>query len=182
MTQFLAVIQALSVVALVVYVIKTWQIAAATQETARVYEEILKEMKSEREADIAPYVTVFFEINRTSDALFLVIRNVGRSIARNVQLQFNPGLKNTQESPHHSVPSVEDSPLIKNGIETMPPGFELKLVLDRAGAYIGAALATQGFVPMVYYVTVTYNSDLRPGITTMKYTLDLNPYRGFLES
>jgi len=176
-----AFIQTLSLLALLVYVVKTWQIAAATKETARVYEDIFAEMKSQREAEVAPYITAYFEIDRTSNSLFLKIKNIGKSVARNVRLQFNPTLKNTERTPHHSVPKVEDSPLIKNGIETMAPGYEVRLVLDRADRYIKEALNTDGYVPMTYYLTLIYTSDFGPRETTMKYTLDLNLYRGFLE-
>ncbi len=177
----LTIIQTLSLVALVFYVWKTWQIAAATRESAETYEQILREMRDAREAEVAPYVVVYFDIDRSRDALYLIIKNVGKSLARNVKLQFSPALKNTQKNPLHSVPKVEDSPLVKNGIESMPPGFQLRLVLDRAGAYMNTSLTTEGFVPMVYYVTVTYTGGLRPDVTTMQYTIDLNPYRGFLE-
>lgn len=177
----LTIIQTLSLVALVFYVWKTWQIAAATKESAEIYEQILREMRDAREAEVAPYVIVYFDIDRTRDALYLVIKNVGKSLASNVKLQFNPPLKNTNMNPLHSVPKIEDSPLVRNGIDSMPPGFQLRLVLDRAGRYIDKSLTTQGFVPMIYYVTVTYAGGLRQDLTTMKYTIDLNPYRGFFE-
>jgi len=61
----LAIIQTLSLVALVFYVWKTWQIAAATKEGAEIYEQILKEMRDAREAEVAPYVVVYFDIDRT---------------------------------------------------------------------------------------------------------------------
>ncbi len=178
----LAIIQALTLIALIIYVIKTSEIASATKESAKVSEGILQEMKETRDAEVAPYVVVHFQIDRTADALYLVIKNIGKSIATNVKLNFRPELKNTEKTEHHSVQTIANSPLIKYGIETMPPGYELKLVLDRAGRYIKESLSTEGYIPMVYYVEVSYGGDPRSDKATTNYVLDLNPYRGFLES
>jgi hypothetical protein len=162
----------------VFYVWKTWQIAEATKATADVYRQILGEMRDAREAEVAPYVVVYFDVTR--EYLYLIVKNIGKSVATNVKLAFNPPLQNTERQKlPESVPRVGESALIKNGIETLPPGYELRLALDNTLHYMNVSIALKGIPPMVYYVTVSYSGGLRSEVKIMKYTLDLTPYIGF---
>jgi hypothetical protein len=175
----LAVIQTLSLVALVVYVVKTSQIASATRATAEVYERILLEMQDARRAEVAPYVVVYFDV--TKKYIFLVVKNIGKSVATNLKLAFDPPFQNTEKHKlPPTVPRVGESSLIKRGLETLPPGYELRLALDHTLHYMNVSIALNGVPPLTYYVTATYGGGLESETHTMKYTLDLTPYIGFL--
>lgn len=100
----LAVVQVASLVFLVIYVVKTVQIARSNQASAdaskraleatlasvRISEQALQEMKAARDAQTAPYVVVYFD---ASDFLVrIVMENLGQSAARNIAIKFEPDL------------------------------------------------------------------------------------------
>lgn len=58
----LLIVQILTLFCLIIYVIKTWEIASATREAARISEKTLKEMKEAREQENAPYILVYCEV------------------------------------------------------------------------------------------------------------------------
>ncbi|RJS85980.1 hypothetical protein CW713_00895 [Methanophagales archaeon] len=53
----LAIVQIGTLIALIIYVIKTWQMASASKKSTEISEEILKEMKESRDQEIAPYAS-----------------------------------------------------------------------------------------------------------------------------
>lgn len=83
------VIQLLSLIALVVYVIKTAEVAEGTRKSAQAMDRSVAEMVEDRDQQIAPYVVVYFD-NQTDSPIFdLVIKNTGRTAARNVEIAFD---------------------------------------------------------------------------------------------
>ena len=82
--------QILTLIALVIYVVKTWHIASATKVAAGVSALSLQEMKEARDQEIAPYVVVYFDMPRGEHFIYLVVKNIGRSIARDVQTPIQP--------------------------------------------------------------------------------------------
>src|SRR5207253_10480796 len=82
----LALLQFVTVVALIFYVWKTWQTANATTRSAENSAATLKQMQEIREAENAPNVVAFFDVDRENDFLYLVVRNIGKSIAKSVKL------------------------------------------------------------------------------------------------
>src|SRR5439155_12577570 len=105
--------------------------------------------------------------------LYLIIKNTGKSLARNVKLEFRPPLQNSEPAPQKPIPKLAESPLIQHGLETMPPGFEIRLILDNALPYMNKSIAAGGVPPMVYYVDVTYRGGLRDDLHSVKFVLDL---------
>lgn len=63
----LAMIQILTLIALGIYVKKTWDMAVSAEET-------LQEMKDTRDQETSPYIVAYFEVSRYE--LYLVIENV----------------------------------------------------------------------------------------------------------
>src|SRR5689334_9138254 len=88
----LAITQLFGCAFLTIYVVKTWHIASATREAVRISEKALQEMKEARDQEIAPYVVVFFDVSFTEHVIDLVIKNVGKSVANTVRIEFEPKL------------------------------------------------------------------------------------------
>ena len=104
----------------------------------------LWEMKEARDAETRPYVIVYFDVPHGELWADLVVKNVGKTVARNVKMLFDPPLQNTDG------PSLMSLPMIRDGIPMLPPGYEIKTTLDFTQKYFKSGL------PMFYNVTVTY--------------------------
>jgi hypothetical protein len=142
----LALVQSASLIALIVYVVKTSRIAQASRESAAASTEMLKQVKEARDADMSPNVVAYFDLDRQKDLLHIVIKNIGRGIAKDVKLEFTPPLSNTEGA------SVADSSFVRNGVGSLPPDFEVRITLDYALNYFNTAVATRGVPPLTYYV------------------------------
>lgn len=104
-------VQFLSLIFLIVYVIKTADIAKsnrkaaeATQQAAeatlasvRLSEQTLAEMQATRDAQTSPYVIIYLEMK--SLIVDLVLENLGQTVARNIRLSFNPLLQSSRPLP-----------------------------------------------------------------------------------
>jgi len=91
----LVIIQILTLIFLIIYVIKTWHIASANRESAEISKMILLEMKEVREAESAPYVVVYFELPYGEHVIHLIIKNIGKTSALDVRLAFDPTIRNS---------------------------------------------------------------------------------------
>jgi hypothetical protein len=172
-TAALAFFQLLSLIALVIYVVKTWQMANATRNSAETSTATLKQMQDVRDAETAPNVVAFFDVDREKDFLYLIVKNIGRSIAKSVKLQFRPPLRNTEET------DLSTSPLVMNGFGDIPPNHEIKILFDRATLYMNAGFATDGAYPLTYYINVSYASAAKPERRNVEFVADLTFYKGF---
>ena len=52
----LAIVQMATLITLIVYVWKTWEMASSSQRSTEISHQILQEMKESRKEEIAPYV------------------------------------------------------------------------------------------------------------------------------
>src|SRR5262249_13529785 len=126
----LAGVQILSLLALIIYVIKTWHMASAALKSATVAEQTLQELKDARDQETAPQVVAYFDVPRRRRTIDLVIKNIGKTTAHNVKLKFDPVLKSSIEQVQ-----IEDLVLFKEGIGSMPPGYEIRTVFDSVISY-----------------------------------------------
>jgi hypothetical protein len=163
----LAVVQIATLIALIIYVIKTWQIASASKKSTKVSEEILKEMKESRDQEVAPYVVAYFDIPYGKHWIYLVVKNVGKSVAKNVKLEFEPPLKNS------NVEKISDMHLIKEGIGSIPPGYEIRTFFDSAISYFN-----KSELPLTYKVKISYSGGLRSDIRSAEQIMDLSAFKG----
>lgn len=160
----LAAVQILTLFTLIIYVIKTWQIASASKKSTEVSEKILKEMKESRDQEIAPYVVAYFDIE--GYLIYLVIKNLGKSVAKNVKLEFQPPLKNSKGE------KISDIPLIKAGIGSIPPGYEMRTFFDGVNSYFN-----KSDLPLTYKVKVSYSGGLRSGTRNIELIMDLSAFQ-----
>ena len=116
-------IQALTLIALVIYVWKTWSMADATSKAARASEKSIREMRLSREEQAKPKVVCYFEHNeRRRQTYDLVIRNYGDSAAFNVSLVFSPQLERYG--------ATKLPPLKGKTFQIMAPGYEWRTFWD----------------------------------------------------
>jgi hypothetical protein len=146
------------------FLVTTWY-AYLTFRLARASESTVRHMREVRDEELAPRIVVCFEIPPGTELIYLVIRNLGRSIAENVRLRFDPPLTDSRGSDPGQLPMIGD------GIHALPPGGELRHLLDGVIGYFGSQL------PMRYRVEVCYRGGpIRTG-RTEEQTLDLSSFK-----
>lgn len=160
-------VQVATLIALIVYVIKTWQMAAATRASAEMAGKTLEEMREGRDQEIAPYVVAYFDVRLHVPLIYLVIKNVGKTIATGVTIQFTPPLQSG------TFKEINDIALLKQGIGSLPPGYEISTIVDTSISYFNDAN-----LPLSYTAKVSYCGGLRTDQRVIDQVLDLAPYKG----
>ena len=166
------VIQLLSLIALVVYVIKTAEVAQGTWKSAQAMDRSVAEMVEDRDQQIAPYVVVFFDHQTDSPIFDLVIKNTGRTAARDVEVTVEPPLQTSLKNY-----DIEQLAFIHQVIPTLPPEYEIRASVD----VIDNALKSVT-LPKQYRVKVTYSGGIKAEKREAEYILDLNIFNGILET
>ncbi len=166
------VIQLLSLIALVVYVIKTAEVAEGTRQSAQAMDRSVAEMVEDRDQQIAPYVVVYFDHQTDSPIYDLVIKNTGRTSARDVQIAFDPHLQTSLKNY-----DIEQLAFLHQVIPTLPPDYEIRASVD----VIDNALKSET-LPKQYRVKVTYSGGVKSDLREAEYILDLNVFNGILET
>ncbi len=160
LNNILAGVQILTLIALIIYVVKTWQMASATKNYAKTTEKTLDEMKETRVQESAPYVVVYFDF--IGHEIYLVVENVGKGLAKDVKIEFRPELENTGQGK-----KINDTPMIKDGIGSIPPNYKIRHFFDMSFAYYEKKL------PLEYKVKISYNGGLTNIEKTTENVLDL---------
>jgi hypothetical protein len=76
-------VQIASLVFLVIYVIKAWEMASATRKAAEATEKSVLEMREQRDAEVAPYIVAYLDgQGAINGILYLIIKNTGRTVAK----------------------------------------------------------------------------------------------------
>lgn len=164
----LPVVQILTLFCLIVYVIKTWEIASATRDASLTSEKTLKEMKETREQENAPYIVVYIKNPIPYDTdLYLIVKNTGKSIAEDVKLEFTPRLRSSSEL--NSGVDINNLTFIKEGIKSMPPGYVITTYLGGATDYF-----KHTEFPLIYNVKISYVSSLNKKKIETYQTIDLS--------
>jgi hypothetical protein len=105
----------------------------------------LREARDLREEQGRPFVVIDIEGGRPT--LFdLVVKNTGRTIARDVRFVFDPPLESSMD--HVTVDGLK---MFRDGISTLAPGKEIRTLFDSGPSRYEAKL------PDVYAVSVTYS-------------------------
>jgi hypothetical protein len=160
-------IQIPTLIALIVYVAKTWEMASATRKSAEIAENTILEMREARDQEIAPYVVAYFDVIPEQDLIYLVIKNIGKSMATDIRLEFSPPLEESSECKYYrKVMEV----LANNSISSIPPGYEIRTILHSFGGYLKSRH------PLRYEITVSYYGGISSTQRTVHYTLNLTPY------
>lgn len=168
----LFVIQLLSLIAFVVYLIKTAEVAKGTRQPAQAMNRSVAEMVEDRDQEIAPYVVVYFDHQTDSPIFDLVIKNTGRTAARNVEIVFTPPLQTSFKNY-----DIEQLAFIHQVIPTLPPDYEIRASVD----VIDNVLRSET-LPRQYRVKVNYLGGIKSDKRESEYLLDLNVFKVILET
>jgi hypothetical protein len=128
----------------------------------------VNEARRLREEQARPFVIIDF--NAWSTIIELTIKNIGRTLARDVRFDFTPNLATT----HDATPGrgkITDLNLFKDGIPSLAPSKEIKLFFDQFTERIAASL------PMTYDVQISYR-DGNGRAYSERTVLDLSMYVG----
>jgi hypothetical protein len=155
--------QILILVTLIIYVVKTWRISSATQAAAEVFALSLRVMKEERDQEIAPYVVVYFDIAYEEKIIYLVVKNIGKSTARDVRIQFRPKLIG------NSGEDMSELPIIKNGIASLSPNQEIRTFVDSITAFF----FERNDQPLTYEAKISFYGDLKDTQKVTEQVIDL---------
>jgi len=166
------VIQLLSLIALVIYVVKTAEMAEGTRQSAGAMDRSVAEMVEDRDHQIAPYVVVYFDHQTDSPIFDLVIKNTGRTAARDVEIVFDPPLQSSLKNY-----DINNLAFLHRVIPTLPPDYEIRASVD----VIENALEFEN-LPKQYRVSVSYTGGIKATRREAGYLLDLNIFQGILET
>jgi hypothetical protein len=100
-----------------------------------------------REEQARPFVIVDFE---PGFLVYLTVENIGRTMARDVSIRFDEPLESTLSGPRE----IDESPLLRKPIPTLPPGRKIRVLFDQYAARLEAGL------PLTYDVTLRYKGPL----------------------
>jgi hypothetical protein len=159
----LLIVQILILVSVITYLIKTWRSSSATQSAADVFALSLQVMKEARDQEIAPYIVVSLDVPQGEQTLFLIVKNIGKSTARNVKIQFSPKLVDNGGD------DLSELPLLKDGIAAFPPNHELKIFVDSTAAFFFGNNERS----LKYETNVSFYGGLKDTQRVFEQTLDL---------
>lgn len=121
-----------------------------------------------REEQARPFVFVDFE---PGFLVYLTVENVGRTMARDVTIRFDRPLESTLSGTRE----IDESPLLRKPIPTLPPGRKIRVLFDQYAARLEAKL------PLTYDVTLRYKGPFGKKEWEHPYRLDLGIYLGSQE-
>jgi hypothetical protein len=119
-----------------------------------------------REEQAQPFVVVDFESSPIwHNAIELVIRNIGKTVATDVRVEFDPPLQSTHAPKGYE---LSKSALVTRGIPAMPPGKQISALFDFSHDRKDADL------PMSYTAIVRFADARGRRQEALTYVLDLN--------
>ncbi|HEV8598287.1 MAG TPA: hypothetical protein VGQ69_02915 [Gemmatimonadales bacterium] len=121
-----------------------------------------------RKEQARPFVVVDFE---AGFLVYLTVENIGRTMARDVTIRFDKPLESTLSRPRE----IDETPLFREPIPTLPPGKKIRVLFDSYVARFEASL------PLTYDVMLRYKGPTGRKEWEHPYRLDLNMYLGSAE-
>jgi hypothetical protein len=145
-----------AVAALLTLVIAAFAVLAAFRQAG--------EARRLREQQAAPYVVVDVEGSKASTIfLDLYVKNIGRTVARNVRVSFDPPLQSTLDGTFVRATAG----FLAHPIPAMPPGREYRMMFERGPDLYKSEL------PRAYAATVMFDGVSGPQCLTYEINLDL---------
>jgi len=135
-------VQVATLIFLMVYVWKTWEMATATRSAAEASSAAAIEAKEARMEALAPRLMVYFSPDQIQLAE-VVVENIGAGTAANVKITFEPPLQASSKQ-------LDVNRFFETIKPIFPPRYRLLHGIDTWASYLGAKL------PMRYDVRVTY--------------------------
>jgi hypothetical protein len=123
------------------------------------------EARKLREEQARPFVIVDFE---PGFLVYLTVENLGRTMARDVRIEFDQPLESTLRGPRE----IDESPLFREPIPTLPPGKKIRVLFDQFNERLDKGL------PLTYRVKLRYRGPEGRKTWEHPYRLDLGMYLG----
>lgn len=164
-------VEVISLIALVIYVIKTWQMASETKRAAEATQASVREMQITRERETAPYIVVYLDIV-DNFAFSLVIKNLGKTSASNLKINITPPLTSSFSNNNYD---VNDLSFLKKGFPSFPPNYEFRATFDTADNQLSEINSD-----LVYIAEVSYEDAATNLPYQISYTLDPAVFKGIL--
>jgi hypothetical protein len=123
------------------------------------------EARKLREEQARPFVIVDFE---PGFLVYLTVENLGRTMARDVTIDFDKPLTTTLERPHE----LDETPLFREPIPALPPGKKIRVLFDQFNDRVDKGL------PLTYDVKLRYRGPEGRKRWEHPYRLDLGMYLG----
>lgn len=135
--------------------------ALAAGEQANTAQSQLKLAQQVHRDQSQPYVFVDIRPDTGGFLMMLIVENTGQTVARNVQVKFDPPLRSVE------FPEVADLRFLREGIKALPPGRRISWFFD-TGPSIFA-----GDVPKQYHVRVNGEGPFGP-LEELEYEIDFS--------
>lgn len=143
-------------------------IVSLTFQNIQLVKKTVDEMKATRISQTRPHVIIDIELE--NHIMYLVLRNIGNGVAREVCLSFNPPMKDS----HGRI--ISDTPLFKK-VDYFPPEKKIKTMFDGGPDFFGSLPK----LPRAYDVLITYNDDdEKPKKFQENIKIDLSIYENIL--
>jgi len=166
----LLIVQIISALVLTGYAITTGFMAKQAAVSAKASERMAQEMEAQRIQEGRPYVIVYFDFSFQDDGVYLVVRNIGKSLATDMSFLFVPPLFSK------AFPDLDVSVWLAKGIPSLAPSQEIRTFFD----YLMVRFSDVA-VPNSFILEIRYRGSLI-GEVTERQTLDLNVYRHLVYS
>jgi len=153
-------VQVLGLPVLVYYVLKTAEMASATRDS-------VVEMRESRSAEMSPYVVIYFDAFSRPGTVDLVLKNTGRTAARNVTFAFD------RPCPGGFAEGLPACRALSEGIDFLPPGYEWRTFFG-----MGYSILPGGDETGVWHVVAEYDDEFSSARHSNTQTLDLEVFRG----
>lgn len=153
--------QVATLLALIVTVWKTWEMAVATQKAANATTATVEEMRKARESASAPHIVVYLA-SPGSNIAEIIVENFGEGTARDIQFKIEPPL---QSSLSKDIGQFFESP------KWLPPRSRLSHALDVWSKYFASDY------PRKYTVKVDYVGVNDGKQYSDEYVLDIDSFR-----
>jgi hypothetical protein len=134
----------------------------------------LADARADKRARERPFVVVEFDGERHPEEVDIVVRNIGATIARDVEISFDPPLQTTFDDTGYGASFMKS---FTEGIPALNPGQSLRAMFDTG------AQRAQADLPSRYVATISYSGDLRGAQPySESAVLDLDLFRNRLYS
>ena len=150
----------------------------ATAKMSKTSRLSLEEMQIARKQYTAPHIIVYFDVEPNSSFIFLVIKNVGHSVAEDIHIKTTPSLRNS------SGEAVGKISIFTKGIKSLSPNTELRTFFDSGPTLFKKQENLD--IPLTYNVEVDFSrtdvsSSLQTASTakrlTLKTVIDLEAFK-----
>ena len=148
----------------------TLLVAMLTFLNVHLTKKSIDEMRATRISQTRPYIIVDFDIREGTHVIDLVIRNLGKGVAKEPKFTFDPPLRDSRGR------ILSEMPIFKGKLDFVPPDKEIRQVFDSAISYFGATPR----LPTTFAVSISYFDEKKESEYSDSMNLDLSIYEGLV--